>query len=108
MWCARVLATSILLSPTKREAQRTQPILRNHFIDRRRLFLTDGSGTLMSVMLSWLAYGKYITMNSGNKGVVTWSADKQMLIYQGARIELALFQQIILDLVQETTDILWE
>jgi len=76
VWCVRVLASAILMPPTEREVQRTDPRWREQFMEGRRLFLTDGSGTPMSVMLSWLAYGKYITMNSGNEGAVAWSADR--------------------------------
>lgn len=79
----RVLGAELLLPAAKREQQIDDLDGREAFLEQRRRFLADGTGTPMSIMISLLAYGKYVAMNTGNTGSVTWSRDKQTLYFRG-------------------------
>ena len=62
----------------------------------------------MSIIISLLAYGKHITMNEGNVGMVSRSKDKQVLYYKGFPIELTLFHFMVQDTIARATKMLWE
>ena len=106
IYCARILAAEILLPASEREEQKRVEI-RDEFLEQRRRWLTSGSGTPTSTLLTWLAYGKYIALNTGNAGAVAWSKDQKVLIYRGFRIELSLFRRMIQEVVARTEETLW-
>ena len=66
VYYTRVLAIEALLPSTRRQSQGVED--RERFLRTRREFLADGSYSPMSEMLSLLAYGKHIAMNSGSSG----------------------------------------
>ena len=59
-------------------------------------------------MLSLLAYGKYIALNTSNAGSTHWSTDKKILYYHGKPIIIQRFQKMISDIIYEAEQILWE
>jgi hypothetical protein len=66
VYCIRVLFTEALLPAAQREEQTDDN--RNRFLKMRRQYLADRSYSLISKMLSLLAYSKYIRLNAGNSG----------------------------------------
>ena len=106
IYCARILAAEMLLPASEREEQKRVEV-RENFLEQRRRWLTSGSGTPMSTLLTWLAYGKYIALNTGNAGAVAWSKDKQVLIYRGFRMELSLFRRMIQQGIADAEEMLW-
>ena len=110
VYCVRVLfAESILPSTqTQREEQNEDPTWREGFLKQRVQYLVDGTHTPMSTMISLLAYGKYIAMNEGNAGMISWSQDRQTMYYRGFPISLADFRFMIHDIVARATKLLWE
>jgi hypothetical protein len=57
----------------------------------RREFLADGSYSLISEILSLLAYGKHIAMNSGSSGNAFWSVDKKIFYLYGKPVVIRKF-----------------
>ena len=84
VYCARVVGVEVLLPSHKRDEQGTAE--RENFLSKRRELLADGSYSVMSMMLSLLAYGKYIALNTGNEGLVHWSPDWKWLTLRGRRL----------------------
>ena len=107
VYVTRVLGAEALLPSRQREEQQDERS-RRQFLKQRREFLADGSGTPMSFMLSLLAYGKSVAMNTGNVGSVLWSKDKKTLIYHGRHVEVVLFRRMIHDAVTRAEDLLWQ
>jgi superfamily II DNA helicase RecQ len=103
----RVLGAEILLPSAERAQQENDLGSREQFLRQRSRFLADGTGTPMSIMISLLAYGKYVAMNTGNTGSVSWSRDKQTLYFRGQLIELSSFRQMIHGAIQATEDMFW-
>lgn len=65
VYCTRVLAAESLLSSAVRAEQGVAE--RTGFLNRWKQFLTDGSFSPTSTMLSWLAYSKATTLNHRNR-----------------------------------------
>jgi superfamily II DNA helicase RecQ len=108
VYCVRVLFAEILLPSTQREEQNEDPAWREDFLKQRVQYLVDGTHTPMSTMISLLAYSKYIAMNEGNAGMISWSQDRQTMYYRGFPIELTNFRFMIHDIVARATKLLWE
>jgi hypothetical protein len=68
VYYVRVVGIEILLPSSQQSNQGTQD--RESFLEKRRQFLTDGSYSVTSTMLSLLTYRKAIALNTGNKGLV--------------------------------------
>lgn len=94
-----------LLPSEKREEQDVAE--RDRFLDIRRHFLADGSFSLISHMLSLLACGKHIALNSGNSGSAFWSADKTVFYLHGKPVVVRKFQLMAQSLLAELEDMLW-
>ena len=75
VYCTRVIAASQLLLGSRRDTQTEQDC--DYLMEMRHKYLVDGTFTLMSAMLSLLAYGKFIGLMAGNSGNAYWSEDKQ-------------------------------
>jgi hypothetical protein len=69
VYCVRVLAVEIILPSTEREDQNKEDDRR--FRQVRGGYLADGSYSVMSKMLSMLAYGKHLAINYSNSGTVS-------------------------------------
>ena len=110
VYCVQVLFAEITLpsTQTQREEQNEDPTWREGFLKQRVQYLVDGTHTPMSTMISLLAYGKYIAMNEGNAGMISWSQDRQTMYYRGFPIALADFRFMIHDIVARATKLLWE
>lgn len=108
VYCVRVLFAEIMLPSSQREEQNDDPAWREDFLKQRTQYLVDGTHTPMSTMISLLAYGKYIAMNEGNAGMISWSQDRQTMYYRGFPIVLTDFRFMIHDIVARATKVLWE
>jgi hypothetical protein len=106
VYCVRVLPVEIILPSTEREDLNEEDDKR--FKQVRGEYLADGSYSVMSKMLSMLAYGKHLAMNHGNSGAVSWSEDRLMLSYQGKPIVLSRFKSIVQGAIAEAEDMLWK
>jgi hypothetical protein len=60
----------------------------------RKKYLSDGSYSPMSAMLSLLAYGKYAAMREGNAGNASWSPDKKTFYLNGRPIMVERFRKM--------------
>jgi len=106
VYCARVVGVEVLLPSHKRDEQGTAE--RENFLEKRREFLADGSYSVISTMLSLLAYGKHIALNTGNEGLVHWSPDRKWLTLRGRRLVIERWKGMIQDAVDEAERLLWE
>jgi hypothetical protein len=106
VYCVRVLAVEIILPSTEREDQNEEDD--RHFRQVRGEYLADGSYSVMSKMLSMLAYGKHLAMNHGNSGAVSWSEDRLILSYRGKPIALSRFKSMVQGAIAEAEDMLWK
>ncbi|KAM0704631.1 hypothetical protein Q7P35_006805 [Cladosporium inversicolor] len=106
VYCMRVLAVEIILLSTGREDQNKEDDRR--FRQVRGEYLADGSYSVMSKMLSMLAYGKHLAMNHSNSGAVSWSEDRLILSYQGKLIARSRFKSMVHRAVAEAEDMLWK
>ena len=68
VYCFRVFALEAILPAEQRSAQGPDEF--EAFLEQRKQYLTDGSMSVMSTMISLLAYGKYLAMNHGNAGAI--------------------------------------
>lgn len=92
VYCVRVLGVEKLLPVAQRDEQTDED--REHFLLMRRKFLADGSYSPMSEMISLLAYGKFIALNTGNSGNVYWLKDKKTFYLHGRLIVLNRFRKM--------------
>lgn len=106
VYCTRVVAVEALLPSAKRNEQGDME--REEFLRKRKDFLSDGSYSPMSEMLSLLAYGKFIALNAGNSGNAYWSKDRKTFYLNGRPIVIGRFQQMARDIVTEAEDMLWQ
>jgi hypothetical protein len=60
----------------------------------RKKYLTDGSYSPMSEMISLLAYSKHAALNEGNTGNAYWSADKKIFYLHGRPIVVESFRKM--------------
>jgi hypothetical protein len=93
IYCVRVLAIEIILLSTERDDQNEEDDKR--FRQVRGEYLANGSYSVISKMLSMLAYGKHLAMNHSNSGVVSWSKDRLILSYRGKLIALSRFRSMV-------------
>ncbi|KAF9729764.1 hypothetical protein PMIN01_12628 [Paraphaeosphaeria minitans] len=105
VYCVRVISVEHLLPPAQREQQGL--VERDHYLDLRKRFLADGSFSPTSQLLSLLAYGKFIGMNTGNAGNAFWSEDKKIFYLNGRPIVIHHFQLMAQELLTELEDLLW-
>jgi hypothetical protein len=106
VYCVRVLAVEIILPSTQREDQDEEDDKR--FRQVRGEYLADGSYSVMSKMLSMLAYGEHLAMNQGNAGAVSWSENGLVLSYSGRPIALSRFKSMVQGAISEAEDMLWK
>jgi hypothetical protein len=66
VYYVRVLGVEKLLPTAGRNNQTEED--RDKFLDTRKKYLADGSYSLISEMISLLAYSKHAVMNEGNAG----------------------------------------
>jgi superfamily II DNA helicase RecQ len=105
VYCTRVLAVEILLPSAERDQQTDEDEKR--FREQRDAYLADGSYSVMSKMISLLAYGKHIALNHGNAGAVMWSRDGKEMTIRGMPIVIARFRKMVHDIIAEAEDMLW-
>ena len=105
VYCMRVLAVEIILPSAERDQQGHEDDKK--FRKMRDKYLADGSFSVMSKMLSLLAYGKNLALNHGNAGSVLWSKDGKVMSIQGKSIVIARFRKIVHEIVGEAEDLLW-
>lgn len=104
VYCTRALAVELLLPSARREEQGDAK--RERYLHMRRQFLADGSYSPTSTMVSLLAYGKSVALNSGNAGSVLWSKDKRTLFLHGRPISMDRFRRIVADVIGEAERLL--
>jgi hypothetical protein len=68
VYCTRVIGLEFLLPSKNRELQ--SDVDYETFLQQRKQFLADGSMSVVSNMISLLAYSKHIAMNHSNAGSV--------------------------------------
>jgi hypothetical protein len=76
VYCVQVLRVKKLLPAAGRNKQTEDDC--NRFLDMRKKYLADGSYSLMSKIISLLAYSKHAALNKGNAGNAYWSLDKKI------------------------------
>jgi hypothetical protein len=60
----------------------------------RKKYLADGLYSLMSAMISLLAYGKHAALNEGNAGNAYWLPDKKIFYLNGRPIVIERFRKM--------------
>jgi superfamily II DNA helicase RecQ len=106
VYCVRVLAAEILLPSGTREQQGDEDDRK--FRRLRDEYLADGSYSVMSKMISLLAYGKNLALNHGNAGAVLWSKDGKTMSLRGKPIVVAQFTKMIHNVIGEAEYMLWQ
>ena len=66
VYCVRVLAAEKILPAAERNNQTEEDCER--FLEMRKQYLADGLYSLISIMLSLLAYSKHAALNESNAG----------------------------------------
>ncbi|KAK3615740.1 hypothetical protein LTR22_027322 [Elasticomyces elasticus] len=105
VYCTRVLGVEVILPFDARETQADADDER--FRQQRDEYLADGTYSVVSKMLSLLAYGKSMALSHNNAGVISWSLDRTVMSYRGRPIKLARLQEMISSVIDEATDKLW-
>ena len=104
VYCVQVLALKKLLLEGQRDTQTEEDY--NSFLATRHKQLADGTFSLMSEMISMLAYGKHIGLTAGNSGNAYWLEDKQTFYLNGRPIVIRRFCKMAQDLLAETEQML--
>ncbi|KAK3617521.1 hypothetical protein LTR22_026710 [Elasticomyces elasticus] len=102
VYCTRVLGVEVILPSDARETQAEADDER--FRQQRDEYLADGTYSVVSKMLSLLAYGKSIALSHNNAGIVSWSLDRTVMSYHGRPIKLARLQEMISSVTDEAAD----
>ena len=102
VYCVRVLAAKKILPAAERDDQTEED--RERFLAMRKQYLSDGSYSLMSIMLSLLAYSKHAALNEGNAGNAYWSRDKKIFYLRGRPIRIKRFRTIVQSIEAEVED----
>jgi hypothetical protein len=108
VYCVRVLLVELWLPSCRRAEQGAAETLR--FQQQRACYLVDGSYSPMSVMLSLLAYAKFISLRTpgSTAGSMWWLLDRQTFFFCGRPVQLQRFQTMVQGIVAEAERILWE
>ena len=106
VYCFRVFALEAVLPAEQRSAQ--GPAEFEAFLEQRKQYLTDGSMSAMSTMISLLAYGKYLAMNHGNAGAIFWEKEDKVMQLHGMRIVMDKFKDMVNRSIADAEDLLWE
>ncbi|KAF1922168.1 uncharacterized protein M421DRAFT_79331, partial [Didymella exigua CBS 183.55] len=106
VYCVQVVAVEALLLGSQRSAQTELDC--DCFVEMRQRYLADGSFSLMSEMISMLAYGKHIGLNAGNSGNAHWSLDRKTFYLNSCLIAISRFCKMAQDLLAEAEQMLQE
>lgn len=93
----QVVAVEKLLPGSQRNTQTEQD--RSCFLEMRHKYLAEGSFIPMSEMISMLAYGKHVGLNTGNSGNAHWSLDRKTFYLNGRLIAISRFRKMAQDLL---------
>jgi hypothetical protein len=104
VYCFRVFALQAVLPADQRAAQGPDEF--EAFLEQRRQYLTDGSMSVMSTMISLLAYGKYLAMNHGNAGAIFWEKEDRVMQLHGMRIVMDKFKDMVSRSITDAEDLL--
>jgi hypothetical protein len=102
VYCAWVLGVEKLLPAAERDEQTKDNC--DSFLQMRKKHLANNSYSLMSEMISLLAYGKHAALNEGNAGNAYWSQDKKIFYLNGQPIVIERFQQIAQSIEAEVVE----
>ncbi|TKA62306.1 hypothetical protein B0A55_12932, partial [Friedmanniomyces simplex] len=105
VYCTRVLAIEVILPSDQRQEQNDEDDKR--FRQVRDEYLADGTYSVVSKMISLLAYGKTIALSHNNTGSVSWSLDRTVVQYRGRPIYLDRVGEMMQNVVREAEDKLW-
>lgn len=106
VYCTRVLAVEKLLPAAQRDKQTEED--QDRFLDVRKKYLADGSYSLMSAMLSLLAYSKHAAMNKGNAGNTYWSPNKKTFYLNSQPIVVEGFCKMAQSIEAELVERFWQ
>ncbi|KAK4903969.1 hypothetical protein LTR49_026494 [Elasticomyces elasticus] len=105
VYCTRVLGVEVILPSDAPETRAEADDKR--FRQQRDEYLADGTYSVVSKMLSLLAYGKSIALSHNSAGVISWSLDRTVMSYRGQPIKLARLQEMVSSVIDEAADKLW-
>jgi hypothetical protein len=91
-YCTWVLAVEKILPAAGCDNQTEEDC--DQFLDMRKKYLADGLYSLMSAMISLLAYGKHAALNEGNAGNAYWSPDKKIFYLNSRLIVIERFRKM--------------
>ena len=106
VYCTRVIGVEVILPVSERESQGDKDDKR--FRQVRDEYLADGTYSVMSKMLSLLAYGKSVVISHNNAGIISFSLDRTVINYRGKPINLERFGRMVREVVAEAEDKLWQ
>jgi hypothetical protein len=75
-YCMRVLSVEKLLLSARRKEQTNKD--QQRFLQHRERYLANSSYSLISEVLSLLAYSKHVALAASNLGNACWSKDKKI------------------------------
>jgi hypothetical protein len=64
--------------------------------------------SVMSTMISLLAYSKYLAMNYGNTSAIFWEKEDRVMQLHGMRIVIEKFKSMVDRSITDAKDLLWE
>ncbi|KAG6157487.1 hypothetical protein E4U50_007512 [Claviceps purpurea] len=106
VYCVRVISLELLLPCRDRHLQGAAEI--ENFIQQRKEYLQDGSMSVLSCMISLLAYGKRIAMEYGNAGSVFWEGEDRVMVLNGGRIVMAKFRAMVENAIDDAETLFWQ
>lgn len=106
VYCVRVIALEVLLPAGQRDEQNDAEF--DVFLDQRRKYLADGSMSVVSNMISLLAYGKNLALNHANAGMVFWEKEYTVMKLHGMRIVMDDFRAMAVKAIADAEDLFWE
>ena len=105
VYCVRAIALESLLPGEQRETQ--GEIEFEAFLEQRKEYLADGTMSVMSNMISLLAYGKLIALNHGNSGSIFWEKGDRVMRLHSSRIVMDKFREMVKKAITDAEQLLW-
>ena len=106
VYCTWIIALEMLLPSEFRASQGVSEF--DYFSQKRKDFPADGPTSVVSNMISLLAYGKHIALNHGNASAVFWEKCDRVMRLHGARIVMEKFKETTAKTISNAEDVLWE
>lgn len=106
LWWVRLFFLEAQFEGQSREAEQVGVEAVLAFREAHAKWMCTGCHTVVSTMISWMAYGKGYRKKMGGQPSIRWSDDGEVLFHSGEAIVIDTFKHTARELVTETEKVL--